>query len=160
MRIAIAGDHAGYELKMDIKKILEEKGYEVIDFGIDTEENCDLPDYIYPAALYVAKGRAEKGIFIDGLGYGSAIIANKIYGIYAAVCNETFSAALDNYYINSNVLCLGGKIINSDMAKKIIEVWLRPILSNDARENFIIRKQKVKRIEERHLKKIEEFEMD
>lgn len=94
MKIAMANDHAGFSLKEEIKSYLESQGHEVIDFGTHNEEACDLPDYIYPASMAVADGKADRGIFVDGVGYGSAMIANKIYGVYAAVCQDPFCASL------------------------------------------------------------------
>ena len=94
MKIAMAGDHAGFNLKKEIKELLESQGHEVIDFGPFNEESCDLPDFIYPASLAVSKLEVDRGIFIDGVGYGSALIANKIYGVYAAVCQDPFCASL------------------------------------------------------------------
>ena len=86
MKIAMASDHAGLELKRTITKLLESMGHEVEDFGTHTSEAADLPDYVYPAALAVSTGECERGIFVDGVGYGSAMIANKVKGIFAAVC--------------------------------------------------------------------------
>lgn len=90
MKIAMANDHAGYALKEEIKAYLQQAGHEVLDFGTHDQESCDLPDYIYPASMAVAEGKADRGIFVDGVGYGSAMIANKIYGVYAAVCQDPF----------------------------------------------------------------------
>jgi ribose 5-phosphate isomerase B len=82
MRIAVASDHAGWSLKEEIKEILAE--HDVIDFGTKDTTACDLPDFVYPAALAVGEARVDRGIFVDGVGYGSALIANKVYGVYAA----------------------------------------------------------------------------
>ena len=124
MKIAMAGDHAGFNLKKEIKELLESQGHEVIDFGPFSEESCDLPDFIYPASLAVSKGEVDRGIFIDGVGYGSALIANKIYGVYAAVCQDPFCAGLARSHSNTNVLCLGGKIIGSAIAQEIVKTWM------------------------------------
>ena len=83
MRIAMANDHAGTRLKNEIKAWLEGEGHEVVDFGTYDEEGCDLSDFIYPASMAVAKGECDRGIFVDGVGYGSAMIANKFRGIFA-----------------------------------------------------------------------------
>ena len=88
MKIAMAGDHAGFSLKEEIAKVLKGQGHEIEDFGAFDENAVDLPDHVYPAALAVGEGRAERGIFVDGVGYGSALIANRIYGVYAAVCQD------------------------------------------------------------------------
>ena len=125
MKIAMANDHAGTALKNQIKAYLEEQGHEVKDFGTYDEEGCDLSDFVYPAALAVAKGECERGIFVDGVGYGSALIANKICGIYAAVCQDPFCAQLSREHTDSNVLCIGGKIIGSAIAMEIVKTWMK-----------------------------------
>lgn len=153
MKIAMANDHAGYSLKEEIKKYLEEQGHEVIDFGTHNENACDLPDYIYPASIAVAEGKADRGIFVDGVGYGSAMIANKIYGIYAAVCQDPFCAKLAREHSDTNVLCIGGKIIGSAIAMEIVKTWMTTDHITDE-EKYTRRVNKVKEINENHLKKI------
>lgn len=153
MKIAMANDHAGYALKEEIKKYLEQQGHEVIDFGTHNENACDLPDYIYPASIAVAEGKADRGIFVDGVGYGSAMIANKIYGIYAAVCQDPFCAKLAREHSDTNVLCIGGKIIGSAIAMEIVKTWMTTDHITDE-EKYTRRVNKVKEINENHLKKI------
>ena len=85
MKIALASDHAGFTLKDEIKRLLSGEGHNIEDFGATSEAAVDLADHVYPAALAVGEGRADRGIFVDGVGYGSAMIANKIAGVYAAV---------------------------------------------------------------------------
>jgi len=114
MKIAMASDHAGFSLKEEIKAYLQSQGHEVLDFGAHSEDACDLPDSVYPASLAVGEGKADRGIFVDGVGYGSAMIANKIYGVYAAVCQDPFCANLARSHSDTNVLCIGGKIIGTD----------------------------------------------
>lgn len=152
MKIAMAGDHAGFALKKEIKEILERQGHEIIDFGPFSEEVCDLPDFIYPASLAVSEGKAERGIFIDGVGYGSAMIANKIYGVYAAICQDPFCAGLARSHSNTNVLCLGGKIIGSAIAQEIVKTWMTTDYLSDI-ERYTNRVDKVVAIAEKHLKK-------
>jgi ribose 5-phosphate isomerase B len=122
MRIAVASDHAGWSLKEEIKEILA--GHEVSDFGTKDDAACDLPDFVHPAALAVAEGQADRGIFVDGVGYGSAMIANKVPGVFAAVCQDPFCAGLARSHSDTNVLCLGGKIIGSALALEIVRVWM------------------------------------
>lgn len=153
MKIAMANDHAGYSLKEEIKEYLEKQGHEVIDFGTYNEDACDLPDYIYPASIAVAEGKADRGIFVDGVGYGSAMIANKIYGIYAAVCQDPFCAALAREHSDTNVLCIGGKIIGSAIAMEIVKTWMITEPITDV-EKYTRRVNKVKEINEKHLKKL------
>jgi ribose 5-phosphate isomerase B len=124
MRIAMANDHAGFSLKMEIKQLLEASGHTLVDFGTHDENPCDLPDFVYPAALAVGRGEVERGIFVDGVGYGSAMIANKISGVYAAVCQDPFCAGLARSHSNTNVLCVGGKIIGSALALEIVRTWM------------------------------------
>jgi ribose 5-phosphate isomerase B len=152
MKIAVAGDHAGFKMKQELTQLLESLGHEVIDFGPFSEESCDLPDYIYPAALAVSAGEVERGVFIDGVGYGSAMIANKIYGVFAATCQDPFCAGLARSHSNTNVLCLGGKIIGSAIAQEIVNTWMTTdYLSNE--EKYTKRVDKVKDIAEKHLVK-------
>ncbi len=148
MKIAMANDHAGTQLKNEIKKYLESLGHEVKDFGTYDEESCDLSDFVYPAALAVAKGECDRGIFVDGVGYGSALIANKIYGIYAAVCQDPFCAQLSREHTDSNVLCIGGKIIGGAIAMEIVKTWM----NTDAltAEKYRRRVKKVADINDRH----------
>lgn len=155
MKIAMANDHAGFALKEEIKSYLEAQGHEVIDFGVHSEEACDLSDYIYPASMAVSEGKAERGIFVDGVGYGSAMIANKIYGIYAAVCQDPFCASLAREHSDTNVLCIGGKIIGSAIAMEIVKVWMTTDHNTDV-EKYTRRVNKVKEISERHLKRLDE----
>ena len=153
MKIAMAGDHAGFALKKEIKEMLEKEGHEIVDFGPFSKEGCDLPDFIYPSSLAVSKGEVDRGIFIDGVGYGSALIANKIYGVYAAVCQDPFCAGLARSHSNTNVLCLGGKIIGSAIAQEIVKTWMTTeYLSDNPR--YTKRVDKVIEIAEKHIKNI------
>lgn len=156
MKIAVASDHAGFSLKEEIKMFLEKEGHEVLDFGTNSEEGCDLSDFIYPASLAVSEGKVDRGIFIDGVGYGSALIANKIHGVYAAVCQDPFCAQLARSHSDTNVLCIGGKIIGSAIALEIVKVWLTTDFLNDI-EKYKIRVDKVTEISEKHLKKLSEI---
>lgn len=156
MKIAVASDHAGFPLKEEIKAYLESEGHEVLDFGTNSTDACDLPDYIYPASIAVAEGKADRGIFIDGVGYGSALIANKIYGLYAAVCQDPFCASLARLHTDSNVLCIGGKIIGSAIAMETVKVWMTTEFLGDI-PKYKARVDKVVAINEKHLKKLSEI---
>ena len=148
MRIAMANDHAGTRLKEEIKAYLEQEGHEVKDFGTYDEEGCDLSDFVYPAALAVADGTCDRGIFVDGVGYGSAMIANKLNGIYACVCQDPFCAQLSREHNDANVLCIGGKIIGSAIAMEIVKTWMH----TDAltAEKYVRRRDKVAEINNKH----------
>lgn len=156
MKIVVASDHAGFSLKEEVKTFLEGEGHEVLDFGTHSEESCDLSDYVYPAALAVAKGTADRGIFIDGVGYGSALIANKIDGLYAAVCQDPFCAKLAREHSNTNILCIGAKIIGSAIALETIKTWMTTDFLGDV-EKYKRRVDKVTEISEKHLKKLSQI---
>jgi ribose 5-phosphate isomerase B len=149
MRIALAGDHAGYPLKEEIKAALA--GHELTDFGPGSAEPCDLPDFVHPAALAVAKGEVDRAILVDGVGYGSALIANKLPGVFAAVCQDPFCAGLARSHSDTNVLCLGGKIIGSALALEIVRVWLSTdFLADEVK--YTTRVEKVKKIAETYIR--------
>lgn len=150
MKIAVASDHAGFPLKEEIKQLLAAAGHEVVDFGADSTAAADLPDHVYPAALAVARADVDRGIFIDGVGYGSAMIANKIDGVYAVVCQDPFCAELARSHSDSNVLCIGGKIIGSAIALEIVKVWLRTEWLGSTDEKYRRRVAKVQEINARH----------
>ena len=124
MIIAMANDHAGYDLKMQIREWLESQGHEVRDFGTHDRDSCDLSDFIVPAAQAVATGACDRGIFVDGVGYGSAMIANKFRGIFACVCQDPVCAELARQHNDANVLCLGGKLIGPVLAMATVEAWM------------------------------------
>ena len=150
MKIALASDHAGFALKQEIQALLQAQGHETLDFGAYDEQACDLPDSVYPAAQAVSKGLVDRGIFIDGVGYGSAMIANKLYGVYAAVCQDPLCAELARSHSDTNVLCLGGKIIGSALALEIVRVWMTTEPLSD--EKYRRRVAKVIAINEQNLK--------
>ena len=124
IRIALASDHAGFPLKEEIKAVLEKEGHEVSDFGAHSTDPADLPDFVHPAARAVSDGDVDRAILVDGVGYGSAMIANKLPDVYAAVCQDPFCAGLARSHSDTNVLCLGGKIIGSALALEIVRVWM------------------------------------
>ena len=150
MRIAVASDHAGFTLKEEIKEILTGQGHEVVDFGAPSTEAVDLPDTVYPAALAVGAGTVDRAILVDGVGYGSAMIANRVSGVYAAVCQDPFCAELARSHSDTNVLCLGGKIIGSALAHEIVRVWMSTDFLDE--EKYRRRVAKVREITERHLR--------
>ncbi len=150
MKIAMASDHAGLELKKTIAKLLESMGHTVEDFGTHTSEAADLPDYVYPAALAVSSGECDRGIFVDGVGYGSAMIANKVKGVFAAVCQDPFCAELARSHSDTNVLCIGGKIIGEAIALEIVKVWMTTEWMGLSEEKYARRVRKVQEIDAKH----------
>jgi ribose 5-phosphate isomerase B len=123
--IAIASDHAGYELKQLIAAHLKSIGYTVNDFGTDSAEPVDYPDFIRPAAISVAAQENDLGIVLGGSGNGEAIAANKIHGIRCAVCWNEDSARLAKEHNDANMISLGARLIDWDTAIDIVEAWLK-----------------------------------
>jgi ribose 5-phosphate isomerase B len=123
-KIIIGSDHTGFRLKNVLFKDLVEKGYEVEDAGTFDENSCDYPDYAKKVSLSVASGKSDFGVLIDATGIPSAIAANKIKGIRAATCYNTFSAKSSRAHNNANVLVVGAKTLGEETVKEIISVWL------------------------------------
>ena len=124
MKIAIGSDHLGLELKNIIRDFLKEKETEANDFGTMSKEPIDYPDIAKKVAKAVAKGDCQRGILICGTGIGMAIAANKVKGIRAAVCHDLYSAERSRKSNNAQIMALGALIIGSELAKKLVEVWL------------------------------------
>jgi ribose 5-phosphate isomerase B len=124
MKIALGADHKGFQYKEKVKKFLQGKGYEVIDFGTFSEESVDYPDFGFKVAKAVANKEAERGILFCWSGIGMCISANKIKGIRAALCLNEEMAKLSREHNDSNVLSLSAKFIPEEKLLKIVEVWL------------------------------------
>ena len=124
MKIAVANDHGAVELKHEIVKYLEAQGHEVINYGVDVAESVDYPIQGLKVAKAVVNGVAERGIALCGTGIGISIACNKVKGIRAVVCSEPFSAKLSRQHNNSNVLCMGGRVVGPELAKMIVQEWL------------------------------------
>lgn len=124
MRISIASDHAGFKYKEKIKIYLLEKGHEIIDHGVFSEESADYPDYIRPAAIDVANNDADKGIGVCGSGIGVSIVANKVNGVRAALVMNEQSAALSVQHNNANFLALSQNQTSEADLYKIVDTWL------------------------------------
>jgi ribose 5-phosphate isomerase B len=123
-KIALGTDHAGYQMKEVVKAHLKKKGYEVIDFGTDSEEAVDYPDYCRPAAESVAKGDCDYGLVFGGSGNGEAMVANKVVGIRCGVCWNVESARLTKEHNNANVIAIGGRMVSEKEGTKIVDAWL------------------------------------
>ena len=124
MKIAIGSDHAGYQLKEEIKSLLEEKGLFYQDMGTDSEESVDYPDIAYKVAKGVADNNFDKGILICGTGIGMSIAANKVKGVRAALCHNVFSAKATRNHNDSNVLTMGSRVVAKGLAREIVKAWL------------------------------------
>ncbi|MBQ0110511.1 MAG: ribose 5-phosphate isomerase B [Oscillospiraceae bacterium] len=124
MKIAIGNDHAALELKKVIKAYVEDMGHEVVDFGTHTPDSCDYPVYGEKVARAVAGGECELGILICGTGIGISLAANKVKGIRAAVCSESYSARLTRAHNNANIIAFGARVVGEDTAKDIVNAFL------------------------------------
>lgn len=123
-KIAFASDHAGYELKEIIKKYVAEKGFEIKDFGTNSTESCDYPDYAHPCASAVENGECDFGIAMCGSGNGISITLNKHQGVRAALCWLPELAALAKQHNNANILVLPARFISTEEAKNIVDAYL------------------------------------
>ncbi len=147
MRVVIACDHAGYTLKAAVAKVIADLGHEVINLGTDSPDvKTDYPDVAQAAGKVIQLEEADRGILICGSGVGTSIAANKMKGIRAAVCHDTYSAAQGVEHNDMNVLCLGGRVIGAALAAELAKAFLFATFSNE--ERFVRRLNKVKILEQ------------
>lgn len=124
MRIAIGNDHAAVEMKEMIMEYLTEKGHEMINYGTNTSDSCNYPEFGEAVGRAVVEGKADCGILICGTGVGISIAANKVKGVRAAVCSEPVTARLVKEHNNANILAFGARIVGQEMAKAIVDAYL------------------------------------
>ena len=129
LKLAIGGDHAGFQLKQKIILLLEEQGYFVEDFGCFTDESVDYPDFVHPLAEAIERKEFDFGILICGSGNGVAMTANKHPGIRAALCWNEMLANLARSHNNANILCLSGRFVDYELAKEIVYIFLNTSFS-------------------------------
>ena len=147
--IAIASDHGGFNLKDAIKKHLEEKGIEYKDFGTHEPVSVDYPDYGEKVAEAVVNGECEKGIIICGTGLGISISANKVPGIRAALCTDTYMAKMSREHNNANILALGERVVGIGLALEIVDMYLQTDFLGGRHGTRV---DKIMEIEKKHLK--------
>ena len=133
MKIAVACDHGALDLKNKVKAHLEEKGYEVEDFGTHTLASCDYPDYAAPAARAVAEGKCDKGIVMCTTGIGVSVVANKIDGVRCALLHDLMTAKLTREHNDTNVMALGAGVVGEMLALQLVDTWLGTEFSNEAK---------------------------
>ena len=150
MKIAVACDHGGLNLKNAIVRYLNENNYEVADFGTTTSDSCDYPDFALSAAEAVASGACERGIFVCTTGIGISIAANKVPGIRCALCTDATCARLTREHNDANVLALGGGIVGVNLALDIVKTFLETEFSK--LEKHQRRIDKISAIEKKYLK--------
>jgi RpiB/LacA/LacB family sugar-phosphate isomerase len=149
MRISIAGDHAGFDLKEHIKNFLSAEGHHVQDLGAhDSTHPDDYPDFAEALAKVILEGGADKGILLCGSGVGASVAANRIPGIRAGLCHDTYSAHQGVEHDNMNMLVLGGRVIGQAMAEELVNAYVAAKFSNEARHAR--RLAKIQAIEEKY----------
>jgi ribose 5-phosphate isomerase B len=125
MKIGIAADHGGFELKEKLREYLRQGGFEVVDFGAkQMDKDDDYPDYVIPLARAVARGSVERGVAVCGSGVGASVAANKIEGVRAAVITDVFSAHQGVEDDDMNIICLGGRVVAEELAKDLVKAFL------------------------------------
>jgi RpiB/LacA/LacB family sugar-phosphate isomerase len=151
MRIALAADHAGFELKERMAAHLKGAGFEVMDLGTGNEEPVDYPDFALAIGEALREGRAERGILICGSGVGACVAVNKIKGIRAGLCHDTYSAHQGVEHDDINVLCLGARVIGEELAKELVTAFLSAKFTGEERHRR--RLAKIEEIEKRSASK-------
>jgi RpiB/LacA/LacB family sugar-phosphate isomerase len=133
MRLALGADHAGFELKEKVLSLLAELGHEALDLGTHDLQPVDYPDYAEAVGRAVIEGRAERGIVICGSGVGASVAANKVRGIRAGLCHDTYSAHQGVEHDNMNVLVLGSRVIGPELARELVRAFLAARFTNEER---------------------------
>ena len=133
MKIALGSDHGGYELKEYIKTVIEKMGHEYEDFGCNSLESCDYPDFAAPAAKAVAAGECEKGIVLCTTGIGVSITANKVDGIRCALLSDVMSARMTREHNDTNMMAMGAGVVGQMLALEIVDTWISTEFSHNER---------------------------
>ena len=140
MRIALGADHAGFPLKTEVVRFLEKEGHQVVDLGTHSTEPVDYPDYAKAVGQAVQQGQVERGILVCGSGVGACVAANKLRGIRAALCHDTYTAHQGVEHDDVNVLCLGGRVVGPSLAFDILKAWLGARFSQGERHRRRVEK--------------------
>ncbi|MBC8030413.1 MAG: ribose 5-phosphate isomerase B [Pyrinomonadaceae bacterium] len=147
--IAVGADHGGFKMKEELKSLLNELGHQVHDFGTNSEEAVDYPDFAYAVANSVAEGASDVGIMIDGAGVGSAMTANKVPGVRAAACYSVKLARNSREHNDANVLTLGSGTITTSEMREIVRAWLSTEISEERHRKRV---EKIKAVERQYLR--------
>ncbi len=147
MKIAIASDHAGFALKQILRRFLEEQNYEVADLGTDGETSVDYPDFAEKIGAAIIENSAERGVLICGSGVGASVAANKIRGVRAGLCHDTYSAHQGVEHDAMNVLVLGSRVVGAELAKELSKAFLAAEFTGEERHSR--RLEKVAALEEK-----------
>jgi RpiB/LacA/LacB family sugar-phosphate isomerase len=133
MRVALGADHAGFEMKRVLFEHLNALGHDVLDLGADSAEPSDYPDFAEAVGRAVVEGRAERGVLVCGSGVGAAVAANKLRGVRAGLCHDTYSARQGVEHDDMNVLVLGSRVIGPELARELVDAFLKASFSGDER---------------------------
>jgi ribose 5-phosphate isomerase B len=147
--IALGADHAGWQLKEEIKAWLLDRNVELLDLGTHSPDPVDYPDYAAQVGEAVASGKADRGILVCGTGIGMAMTANKVPGVRAAFCPDLFTARMSREHNDANVLALGGRLTGRELALEIVEMWLRAEFQGG---RHVRRVHKIAELEQRHVR--------
>jgi ribose 5-phosphate isomerase B len=150
MQIGLACDHAGFELKEELKAFLKSLGVKAIDMGTFNEDSVDYPDFGILVTEQVSRGELERGILICGTGIGMSMVANKFPRIRAAVANDLYSSRCSREHNDANILIIGGRIVGKDLAKEIVKVWLETPFAGGRHKRRI---EKIEALEKENFKK-------
>lgn len=137
MKVAIASDHGGINIRNEIMQLMEELNVEYVDLGCECSDSVDYPDYAIPVAEKVAGGEVDKGILICGTGIGMSIAANKVKGVRCALVHDTFSARATREHNDTNVLAMGERVIGPGLARDIAKIWLTTDFEGGRHENRV-----------------------
>ena len=150
MKVAVGFDHAGFPLRQTVLAAVQAAGAEALDCGTTTSDPVDFPDYANKVGTAIQSGQAERGILVCGSGIGACIAANKMKGVYASICHDTYSAAQGVLHDDMNLLCLGGRVIGPELAASLIKAFLgaRYLGAEPGGERLARRVGKIKRMEE------------
>ena len=149
MKLGLASDHGGFQLKQAVLQFLKRKKIEVLDLGNHGTESVDYPDYAIRVAELVSEGKIDAGLLMCGTGIGRCIVANKFKGVRAAVVEDTYTARMAKEHNNANILCLGGRVLDAKKGEEVIAAWLEARYEGGRHDR---RLEKIREIEKRHLK--------
>ena len=149
MKVAVGFDHAGFPLKQVVLEAVRNAGHEPIDVGTNSAEPVDYPDFAEKIGVAIQRGEAKRGVLVCGSGIGACIAANKMKGVYASICHDTYSAAQGVMHDDMNVMCLGGRVIGPELATSLIKAFLsaRYIGNDMGGERLARRVAKIHKIE-------------
>ena len=148
MKIVLGADHAGFDLKKDLITFVRDLGHEILDMGTDSTDPVDYPDYSEAVGLAVRDGRADRGILICGSGVGASVAANKIPGIRAGLCHDTYSAHQGVEHDDMNILVMGGRVIGEELARELVRAYLGARFTGEERHRR--RLEKIRQMELRY----------